>query len=250
MIALQHFPVILAAIWFPATSTGQMSSMTITASPPSQEISMLLLVLCTTASHMEATKTPSMILPSASAAESMMKISMMTSYSTNTTVSPVSTFSTVHQIAPTTVRCILTMRSKTTAALGGQVTSTTCTFMAKPMSTDAANEITVPINAISISIVSVIAFITVIVMPLTIMTLTVALGCTCKRYRNLKKLVKQSNNVRPTTEEDHGVCNNVMMMEEIQTDENIAYSRKESYAYVMQNPYDSIHISNGWQKQT
>ena len=249
MIGLQCVPVILAALWLPTISTGQnlMSSMTITASPLSrEEISMLPLVPCPTVSHMEATKTASMIHPHAAATESKTKRSMTTGYSTTATASPDGTFSSLYQqiqIAPTTVRCT----SRTTAAYEGQVT----TCIAEPMSTDAANEIKVPINAISISVVSVIAFITVIVMPLTIMILTVALGCTCKRYTKLKKLMKQRNDVRPTTEEERGVWNNVMMMDEIETDENVAYSRKESYAYVMQNTvYDSIHLSNGWQRES
>lgn len=120
----------------------------------------------------------------------------------------------------------------------------------------------------TIMIAVLVAFGTVVVLLLVIATLLVALGCTCKRHKNLKKLLNQSYDVNTSTEEqtpceeggnEYSNMQNPMMSDEIgielrtdiDTEENCCYGQVADSClydeddYVIHSlPYETVNIGS------
>ena len=99
-------------------------------------------------------------------------------------------------------------------------------------------------NGHGIVIIAVVGFITLILMPSIICCLIVALGCTCIKYRRQKMFMNHKSDINAderNVKDVTNASNDVMMLEELEMEQNVAYSRKEScdYAYVIQNPYEN-----------
>ena len=94
-------------------------------------------------------------------------------------------------------------------------------------------------------IVSLVGFVMLILMPGIICSLIILLGCTCIKYRRLKTLMNHnsgSNADERNVEAETNISSNGML-EELEMEQNVAYSRKEScdYMYVIQNPYEVVN---------
>lgn len=263
MISLQSFVVtLLVAVssLLPATMRGQTPSPAATVPKPNstahRETRVPAFTPCPTASYMETLKAAnnmiqfsSTVSPTASQSKVSSTVSMTNSNTSDGTAAidnvEVNATSATNTTFP---ECEPLPLTPTTVKSDSLTTTDNSVEKLQTDGTDSGNDgitITIPINRISISITVLVGFIVVILLPLIIFILLVALGCTCRKYRRLKKHMDQSNSMGATVEEDRGVhaCNGALMeLDEIETEENVAYSRKESYAYVIPNPYDSIHV--------
>ena len=99
---------------------------------------------------------------------------------------------------------------------------------------------------LAIAVMAAGGFIMIILMPCIIVILIAALGCTCKKYRRMKILLKSSNgymygNARPVEPESQFPPNvKLEVIPEFEIEENVCYGQNECNDYVIQSPYDLI----------